>query len=83
MLKNTETKQTILLADKKSRYDEMAKRILGSKIVTAYLLSYTLEEFRGVPVDEIQPFELISKYAKCSIEEVRQVEETMLSTYVK
>ena len=30
-----------------------------------------------------QPFELISKYAKCSIEEVRQVEETMLSTYVK
>lgn len=53
MLKNTEIKQSILLADKKSQYDELAKRILGSKMVIAHLLSNMLEEFRGIPVDEI------------------------------
>ena len=45
MSRDTETKRVVLLTDKKCKYDDMAKRILGTKIVIAHILVNTLDEF--------------------------------------
>ena len=39
-------KKTVRASDKDALYDEKAKKFLGHKMILAYILVYTLEEFR-------------------------------------
>ena len=41
------------IAKQKTTYDEYVKRILGNRIILAWILKYTTEEFRDCSVDEI------------------------------
>lgn len=41
-------KKTIRASDKDAQYDEKAKKLLGYKIILAYILVNTIEEFRGM-----------------------------------
>lgn len=40
-------KGTVRASDKDAQYDEKAKKLLGHKIILAYILVNTIEEFRG------------------------------------
>lgn len=39
-------KKTVRASDKDAQYDEKAKKLLGHKIILAYILVNTIEEFR-------------------------------------
>ena len=45
---NTEMKNAIEAADAKSQYDARAKRLLGHKMILAYILVKTVDEFQGM-----------------------------------
>ena len=44
---------TIEVTEKKSQYDQYAKRLLSNKFVLANILAECADEFRGMPVEEI------------------------------
>ena len=46
-------KKTIQASDKESQYDEKAKKLLGHKIILAYILVNTVDEFRGMNPKEV------------------------------
>ena len=49
----TTLKNAVKVADKKAQYDECAKRLLGQKIILAYILAKTVKEFRGMKPEEV------------------------------
>ena len=51
-------KESVRASDKESQYDEKAKKLLGHKIILAYILVNTVEEFRGMnPKDVVKYIE--------------------------
>lgn len=54
-IRATEIKKAIAAAGVDAQYDEVAKRILSSKIILAHILSQTVKEFRGVSPEKIVP----------------------------
>ena len=46
-------KETVRASDKDVQYDEKAKKLLGHKIILAYILVKTREEFRGMNPKEV------------------------------
>lgn len=46
-------KKTVRASDKDAQYDEKAKKLLGHKIILAYILVNTIEEFRGMHPKEV------------------------------
>ena len=50
---NTELKNTVLSTDLKAQYDEYAKKLLGHKIILAYILVKSVEEFQGMAPEEV------------------------------
>lgn len=46
-------KGTVRASDKDAQYDEKAKKLLGHKIILAYILVNTIEEFRGMNPKEV------------------------------
>ena len=46
-------KETVRASDKDVQYDEKAKKLLGHKIILAYILVNTIEEFRGMNPKEV------------------------------
>ena len=46
-------KETVRASDKDAQYDEKAKKLLGHKIILAYILVNTIEEFRGMNPKEV------------------------------
>ena len=51
-------KGTVRASDKDAQYDEKAKKLLGHKIILAYILVNTIEEFRGMnPKEVVNPME--------------------------
>ena len=46
-------KKTIQASDKEAQYDEKAKKLLGHKIILAYILVNTVDEFRGMNPKEV------------------------------
>ena len=46
-------KKTVRASDKDAQYDEKAKKLLGHKIILAYILVNTIEEFRGMNPKEV------------------------------
>ena len=53
---NTEIKNTIQASGQKSQYDEMAKQLIGHKIILAHILAKTVDEFKGMDPKDIVPF---------------------------
>ena len=49
-------KKAAYASDREAQYDERAKRVAGSKIVIASILSKTVDAFRGVKPREIVPY---------------------------
>ena len=48
-------KESVKASDKEAQYDEKAKKLLGHKIILAYILVNTVEEFRGMnPKDVVK-----------------------------
>ena len=55
---DTEIKNAMRAADKDAQYDEKAKRLLGNKIILAYILVKTVDEFKGMnPKDVVSYIE--------------------------
>ena len=55
---DTEIKNAVSAADKDAQYDEKAKRLLGNKIILAYILVKTVDEFKGMnPKDVVSYIE--------------------------
>lgn len=51
-------KQTVIASDEEAQYDEKAKKLLGHKIILAYILVNTIDEFRGMnPKDVVKYIE--------------------------
>ena len=51
-------KESVKASDKEAQYDEKAKKLLGHKIILAYILVNTVEEFQGMnPKDVIKYIE--------------------------
>ena len=51
-------KKTVRASDKDAQYDEKAKKLLGHKIILAYILVNTIDEFRGMnPKDVVKYIE--------------------------
>ena len=51
-------KESVRASDKEAQYDEKAKKLLGHKIILAYILVNTVEEFRGMnPKDVVKYIE--------------------------
>ena len=51
-------KQTVKASDEEAQYDEKAKKLLGHKIILAYILVNTIDEFRGMnPKDVVKYIE--------------------------
>lgn len=48
-------KNAVIITGKEAQYDESAKRLLGQKYILAYILINSVEEFRGMNVDEVVP----------------------------
>ena len=46
-------KKTVRASDKDAQYDEKAKKLLGHKIILAYILVNTIEEFREMNPKEV------------------------------
>jgi len=58
MAVDTEIKNAMRAADKDAQYDEKAKRLLGNKIILAYILVKTVDEFKGMnPKDVVSYIE--------------------------
>ena len=49
-------KKAAYASDREAQYDERAKRVAGSKIVIASILSKTVDAFRGMKPREIVPY---------------------------
>lgn len=45
---NSEFENAIIATDKKAQYDKCAKRLLGEKYILAYILTKTVDEFKGM-----------------------------------
>ena len=50
---NTETKNAIVASDGAAQYDQHAKRLLGQKNVLAYILTKTIDEFKGMKPEDV------------------------------
>ena len=51
-------KETVIASDKEAQYDDKAKKLLSHKIILAYILVNTIEEFRGMnPVEVVNYIE--------------------------
>ena len=50
---NTDLTNTVSAADKKAQYDEHAKHLLSQKIILAYILVNTIDEFKGMKPEEV------------------------------
>ena len=51
-------KESVKASDKEAQYDEKAKKLLGHKIILAYILVNTVEEFQGMnPKDVVKYIE--------------------------
>ena len=46
-------KESVKASDKEAQYDEKAKKLLGHKIILAYILVNTVEEFRGMNLKDV------------------------------
>lgn len=46
-------KETVIASDKEAQYDDKAKKLLSHKIILAYILVNTIEEFRGMNPAEV------------------------------
>jgi len=53
---NTEIKNTVQASSQKSQYDEMAKQLIGHKIILAHILANTVDEFKEMDPEDIVPF---------------------------
>ena len=53
---NTEIKNTVQASSQKSQYDEMAKQLIGHKIILAHILEKTVDEFKEMRPEDIVPF---------------------------
>lgn len=51
----TEIRNAIASAGQRAQYDEMAKRLLGQKIILAHILVKTVPEFKGLSPKEVVP----------------------------
>ena len=49
-------KKETYVSDREAQYDERAKKVAGSKIVIASILSKTVDAFRGMKPREIVPY---------------------------
>ena len=50
---NTDLTNTVSAADKKAQYDEHAKHLLSQKIILAYILVNTIDEFKGTKPEDV------------------------------
>ena len=48
VLLDASIKESVKASDKEAQYDEKAKKLLGHKIILAYILVNTVEEFQGM-----------------------------------
>ena len=46
-------KESVKASDKEAQYDEKAKKLLGHKIILAYILVNTVEEFQGMNPEDV------------------------------
>lgn len=53
---NTEIKNTVQASNQRSQYDEMAKQLIGHKIILAHILAKTVDEFKGMEPKHIVSF---------------------------
>ena len=53
---NTEIKNTVQASSQKSQYDEMAKQLIGHKIILTHILAKTVDEFKEMDPEAIVPF---------------------------
>lgn len=45
---NTAIANTVAAANDKAQYDEYAKRLIAQKLILAYILVQTIDEFKGM-----------------------------------
>ena len=50
---NTDLTNTVSAADKKAQYDEHAKHLLSQKIILAYILVNTIDEFKDMKPEDV------------------------------
>ncbi|MDD7404101.1 MAG: hypothetical protein SO170_05390 [Butyribacter sp.] len=50
---NTETRNAVVASDGAAQYDQHAKRLLGQKNVLAYILTKTIDEFKGMKPEDV------------------------------
>lgn len=55
MNRNTHIANALIAADDKSMYDAQAKQLLSNKQVLAWIMKYSVEEFKGMSIAEIIP----------------------------
>lgn len=53
---DTEIQSAVKAADKKSQYDESAKRLIGNKYILAYILINTVNEFKGIEAGTVAQY---------------------------
>lgn len=51
----TEIRNAVVSAGQRAQYDEMAKRLLGQKIILAHILVKTIPEFKGMSPKDVVP----------------------------
>ena len=56
MSMNTNIKNMVNAADKDAQYDEKAKQLLGNKVILAYILVNTVDEFYGMKPENVVPY---------------------------
>lgn len=53
---NTEIKNAVKATEREAQYDASAKRLLGQKIILAYILVNTVDEFKGMDPKDVVPY---------------------------
>lgn len=53
---NTDIKNMVNASDNKAQYDEKAKHLLGNKMILAYILVNTVDEFQGMTPEDAMPY---------------------------
>lgn len=53
---DTELKNAINVSDKIAQYDDLAKRLMGNKIILAHILVKVVDEFKGMNPKDVVPY---------------------------
>lgn len=53
MKQKTYLSDALSIADTKAKYDAEVKKILSAKIILAWIMKFSMEEFKDYPIEEI------------------------------